>query len=191
MKIPEQSEWSDETILEALLRGGAFADQAWEYMAKAWRGIYIEAIKERSKQDYVQAAELEEAIVEAFISFLKTIAKPKWPGLKNKLSTYFATCVYNAWLKIRKRDRPYTFPGEDIPDPDDDTQDVYEAERDMLNQALQYLDAKCRELLRMDYEGYSNQEIADTFGFARRTITNRLTRCRNRLRDLIWKLFNL
>ncbi|MCB9332600.1 MAG: sigma-70 family RNA polymerase sigma factor [Lewinellaceae bacterium] len=191
MEKTNQPEWTDEAILEALQRGGTYADKAWEYMSKKWRGILIESIKKRGKQVFVKEAELEEGIVEASISFIKTVTNPKWPGLKNKLSTYFAACVYNAWVKIRKRDKPYIFPGEEPPVPEDDTPDVYEEERDMLNQALQYLDAKCRELLRMDYEGYSNQEIADASGLSRRAITKRLTRCRNRLRDLIRKLFNL
>lgn len=191
MNQPNQPTWTDAEIIEAFRRGGKWPDKAWEYMVKKWRGIYITAIKNKAKVSFVDEDEVDEAIQEMAPVFLKTVTNPNWPGLTHKLSTYFSDCVYYAWIRIRRRNSKLSLPGdENMPKPEDEMNEPKMESLEMLDQALHWLDEECKELLNLDYwEGYSNQEIADIFGLARRTVTNRLTICRNRLRDLIKKLF--
>lgn len=193
MEHPNQTNWTDQEIIEAFRRGGKWPDLAWEYVVKKWRGIYITAIKNKASLAFVDEDEVDEALQEMAPAFLNRVRDRNWPGPAHQLSTYFAESVYNAWLRVRRRNNKLLLPGdENIPKLEGEKEDRDEERLEMLDRALLMLDTDCRELLRMDYwDGYSNEEIAQLLGFARRTITNRLTICRDRLRKLISKLFKL
>lgn len=193
MEQSRQREWTDAEILEALRRGGIWTDRAWEYMVKKWKGIYYQAIRENAHVAFVDDYDVDEAIQEMAPGFVNTVTKPGWPGLRNKLSTYFAQSVYYEWLRIcRKRSRVILPGDENLPAPGDDGTGGEDAPYELLDSALRRLDERCRELLRLDYwERYKNEEIAQMQGIGVQAVKNNLTKCRKRLKSLLEKLFNL
>lgn len=191
MEHPNQPNWTDQDIIEAFRRGGKWPDLAWEYMVKKWRGIYITTIKNKAQLPFVDDDEVSEALQEMAPAFLNKVRDRNWPGPTHQLSTYFAESVYNAWLKVRRRNNKLLLPGdENISKPEGENEGRNEEHLYILDQALSRLEQSCRELLHMYYwDGYSNEEITQMFGLNRQTVKNKLTICRKRLTELIEKLF--
>ena len=74
-------------------------------------------------------------------------------------------------------------------DPDPATRLIRTEEEQVLLQALEALDPKCQELIRLRYFlGFSYEALAQTLRLHPKTVSSRLSRCLRRLRDKVHKM---
>ena len=74
-------------------------------------------------------------------------------------------------------------------DPDPATQLIRTEEEQVVLQALEALDPKCQELIRLRYFlGLSYEALAQTLRLHPKTVSSRLSRCLRRLRDKVQKM---
>ena len=186
---PSTDMHSDSEILAALIRQGPGRTHALTYLYSKYRKmIYAMVLKQGGTEE-----EAQEVLHEGLIRLEQSVRKGRFEE-NSKLSTYFYTICRNYWLKSRNR---YNLidqeSGEEV-----GIEDLSENVLDLLQQKdfrvqvqkiLNHMTQQCYELLLWtDGENTPMEEVAKRLGFnSVQAARNQKTRCRKRLRDLIYR----
>lgn len=158
-------EYTDQQIIEAFRAGGSRREMAWEYVYKAWRERVISSISRKggTKEEAI------EALHAAAIGFQQRICQADFQ-VEHKLVSYFATCVNNEWIRIRKdKGKAATIELEDghITGSEESTEDkfarieFYKA----VQESLGRIGERCKTILLLFFNEYNMKEIAERMGF--------------------------
>ncbi len=135
-------------------------NKAWKYIYHHWRSAYSNKILTQGGTNI----QIDELFSEIYNKFENRILNTSLPTIEN-LKSYFAKCMYFAWLKYKKSEKNYILDVEDY-DFEDIPQflhlDEYQIEiNDILDKLLSALSERCKSILIMFSNNFSMKEIAE------------------------------
>lgn len=156
--------YTDQEIIQAFRTGGQAREKAWEFAFKDWRNsIYATITAKNGTRE-----EAKEAIQEVAMAFERRIMHPDFV-LQYRLSTYFISCVYRKWLRIKKRDQLGLVELEDhhlTKFVENIEAEIAQTElAKLLDESLSRLGERCKSILRFFMQSFSMKEIAEKMGF--------------------------
>ncbi len=177
---------TDEALTGAIRKGGQAREAALKdiYLRAGLRETVLKYILEHggSRQD------AQDVFQEALLILDKSIREGRFEG-RSMVSTYFVGIAKWHWVTVRRqRSRFTTYEAteqESLAD-EPDVQVIQEEERTILQNALNQLGGRCKELLTYYQLDYSMQEIAQKMQYENPDVAKKEAyRCRNRLRDIL------
>lgn len=178
--------YADEQIIQAFRAGGPAREEAWEFAYKAWRDKAIGAIVNKGGT----REEAKESIQEACCAFEERVRRPDFV-LEHRLSTYFVTCVYRHWIRMKKKNK------ELLEIESNRMEDFVEgvesgiAQADLaelLDESLTHLGERCKKILLSFFnEGYSMKKIAEIMRFSggEQVAKNEKRKCQERYENFL------
>jgi hypothetical protein len=177
--------WTDKLLIREIRAGGKRRDVAWEYVYKAWRGIYLSPVLKQGGNP----EQADEVLGRVFVDVEKQILRPDFELQTAKLSTYLTDSVQKAWKWARKHeairknstvelDYNTHLSGHRKSVEDDFVVGEYLT-------LFEKLGEKCKTVLTMHIQGYSMREIASEIGFQNeQSAKNEKRKCHLKLLDL-------
>lgn len=179
--------YADEQIIQAFRTGGPAREEAWEFAYKEWRDKAIGAIINKGGT----REEAKEAIQEACCAFEERVRRPDFV-LEHRLSTYFVTCVYRRWARMKKKNKePLEIESKHL---EDFVESVVESEiaqadlAELLDESMSQLGERCKKILLSFFnEGYSMKKIAEIMGFSggEQVAKNEKRKCQERYENFL------
>jgi len=133
--------------------------------------------------------EAEDVGQETFIRFYKNLDQFKG---KSSVATYLTRIAINLSLNELKRRKKklkrfvHQIEDEDFEIPDENSENVYNEQQEIVHQAIQRLDPKFRAVVVLRLmEGYSTVETANILGVPVGTVLSRLTRAQTKLKEYL------
>lgn len=183
--------YSDEQLIEDIRSGGPARERAWEYIYKMWsRDIYRVIIKAGGTKE-----EAFDAFQAAYEGFEARIRKADFE-LKSRLSSYLTTCVFNEFLRQKKKEGKIKLIEFDEKNPDVSRFDEWDLRpyepglKAAVLKSLGKLGRRCRAILLLFYYcNLSMQKIAEKMGFlgGEQVAKNEKRKCMARYEDYLRK----
>jgi len=174
--------YTDQQIIEAFRAGGDVRNRAWEFAYKDWCNRVVGTIVHKGGS----REEAKDAMQDAYGPFERRICRADF-ALRNRLSSYFVTCVYRHWAggkKGRKLDL-VEFENHHLAEFAESVEaDIIQGElARVLDETLARLGERCHAILRQFMESFSMREIAEKMGFAggEQVAKNEKRKCQERL----------
>lgn len=124
---------------------------------------------------------------EVAISFENRILKANQADIQN-LRVYFSQSIYYAWLKHRKLNFKLNSLDEFQEVPFEFNDNLRSVElTSILDEILNELSEKCKEILKLFAEGFSMKLIAEKFNFSSDTKAKRKIWMSNQIKEIYWK----
>ena len=178
--------WTDEALIESILRGGAAREDALKrlYLLPGLR----EAVYRNVLDHGGDRQDAQDVFQETLLLFDRNIREGRFEG-KSSLRTYFVAIAKWRWVTLRRQQGRYT---ELSPLHYDSEVDSPEAEtirreyRELFQEALGQIGDRCRELLKLYQQDYSMDEIAQRMQYGNADVAKKEAyRCRMRFRELL------
>ncbi|MBK8734789.1 MAG: sigma-70 family RNA polymerase sigma factor [Saprospiraceae bacterium] len=155
-------DYSDSQLIEMIVKGKNSREMAWEFIYKKWRAYYLKPVMNKGGF----AEEVDEIFSEVAIAFENRILKSNQTDIQN-LKVYFSQSIYYAWLKYRKLNSKINSIDEFPEIPIEFSDNLRSVElTSMLDEILNELSEKCKEILKLFAEGFSMKLIAEKFNFS-------------------------
>lgn len=182
---------TDDDLIAALRRGGAERRDAWEYIYKNWRAVWVGTIvKSGGTPD-----EADEAMHEVATRFEEKVTADGFQLESATLRTYLMTFILREWAdKNERKARTSSTPSKQEPKFEEGVAES--AEKGMMREDLRaatdrlisILGNRCRRILGMFGDGFGMDEIAEAEGLkdadkAKKEKYECQTKLKNHLRD--------
>ncbi len=155
-------DYTDSQLIEMIVKGKNSREMAWEFIYKKWRSYYLKPVLDKGGY----AEEVDEVFSEVAISFENRILKANQADIQN-LRVYFSQSIYYAWLKHRKLNFKLNSLDEFQEVPFEFNDNLRSVElTSILDEILNELSEKCKEILKLFAEGFSMKLIAEKFNFS-------------------------
>jgi len=176
--------YTDQQIIEAFRAGGPARERAWEFAYKDWRDKAIGTIVNRGGT----REEAKEALQEAVSSFEHRVRRPGFV-LHHRLSTYFVTCVFRRWARMKKKSETLEIESGHL----EGFVDSVEAEiakadlARVLDETMARLGERCKKILLLFMNGFSMREIAKKMKFSggEQVAKNEKRKCQERYENFL------
>jgi RNA polymerase sigma factor (sigma-70 family) len=180
--------WTDDALLAAIKSGGVERDAALKrlYLRPGLREAVIRLV--RDNQGSMQDA--QDVFQETLILFDRNVREGRFEG-RSLLGTYFVAIAKWHWLTLRRQQNRYTDLApihyeEAVESPEATT--IRGEQRQMLQNALEQLGGRCKELLLLYQMEHPMEEIAQLMGYNNADVAKKEAyRCRIRLREVLEK----
>jgi DNA-directed RNA polymerase specialized sigma24 family protein len=182
-----QSSWTDAQLIEAIKAGGRLRNDAWQYIYKSWRPVYLKTIFDKGgKLD-----EAQEVLPQVMLDVQQTICKPDFALHSSTLRTYFTVALTRAWVRLRQKQSGLKLDEFD-PQIHETLETESNAQQDLIWKeqaetvlfALKNLGEPCQKVLTLKGSGYSNEEVATEMQYESvQSANNAISKCRGKLRD--------
>lgn len=179
--------YTDEQIIQAFRAGGQARERAWEFVYKEWRDKAVGTIVNKGGT----REEAKEAIQEACCTFEDRVRRPDFV-LEHRLSTYFVTCVYRRWARMKKKEaEPLEVESKHLEDFVDRVEsEIAQADlAELLDESMSHLGERCKKILLLFMNGYSMKEIAKEMEFSggEQVAKNEKRKCQERYENFLRK----
>lgn len=181
-----QSQWTDDEIVQAIRSGGISREKAlyYLYFSENWKGMAEDFVVKNggSKEDGEDLAQT------AMTIFDRNVREGKYRG-DSSVKTYFLSIAKFQWYKtLRNRKPTDELKLEHLEEAGGDVEDaLIGAElRSFLEKALENIGARCKQILLLRQLEYSHEEIAAQTGISGAEMAKKEAyRCRMRIRQFL------
>lgn len=183
-------EWTNEQLIAAIRAGGQPRNNAWQYVYKAWRPMYLKPVLDLGGRE----EEVREVISKVMLDVEVQVCKPDFTLHSASLRTYFIDSLVRAWSEARRKrsekqskiveyDPRTHATGGQMPGVEEEY--IREERARLVRDAVDQTGERCQKMLTLYGKGFSMEEIADTMGFAAGadTAKKEVAKCRERLRE--------
>ena len=192
MENRQQPEWTDEQLIAAIRAGGQSRNNAWQYVYKAWRPVYLRPVLDKGGHE----EEVKEVLSKVMLDVQMQICKPDFSLHSASLRTYFIDALVKAWSEARRiraekqsktveYDPQMHTTGRPLPGVEEEY--IREERARLVRDAVDQTGERCRNMLTLYGKGFSMEEIAGAMGFAAGadTAKKEVAKCRERLREAL------
>ncbi len=180
--------WTDDALLDAIKSGGAEREAALKrlYLRPGLREAVIRLV--RDNQGSLQDA--QDVFQETLILFDRNVREGRFEG-RSLLGTYFVAIAKWHWITVRRKQNRYTDLAPihyeaAVESPEATT--IRDEQRQMLQNALEQMGGRCKELLLLYQMEHPMEEIAQLMGYNNADVAKKEAyRCRIRLREVLEK----
>jgi RNA polymerase sigma factor (sigma-70 family) len=176
--------YTDQEIVQSVRQGGLACEKVMEYLYERYVNQIIAFVRERSGTE----EEAKDIYQDAIVNLLLAIQDGRFEG-RSAVSTYLFAISKNLWYRRFRRQNLEGDYRATLTDAETDTHTpellLLETDRQMqLNDILDQLKEKCREVLSLWSQKYAMKEIAERLGYQNdQVVRNKKNLCLKELKN--------